>query len=156
MMKMDPKTFIASLLEWSSSITPKKSTWVVASVDHEIRIKEMVPDDTAKIVGVVLKLIGEADCDSIVTIGGTGLSKRDVTIESVQKLISKEVIGFGELFRSLSFQKIGTASMLSRALAGVAGDKIIFCLPGSPQSIELGLEELILPEIGHMLKHIRE
>jgi molybdenum cofactor biosynthesis protein B len=118
--------------------------------------KEIVPDESAKIIKTVLRLADQDDCDVIVTIGGTGLSKRDVTIESVQKLINKEVLGFGEMFRYLSFQKIGTASMLSRASAGVIGNKLIFCLPGSPQSIELGLGELILPEIGHMLKHITE
>ncbi|WXG43198.1 MAG: molybdenum cofactor biosynthesis protein B [Promethearchaeati archaeon SRVP18_Atabeyarchaeia-1] len=123
---------------------------------YEFLTKEIVPDDTAKIVGVLLRLVGLEDCDVILTIGGTGLSVRDVTIESVQKLLTKEVVGFGEVFRSLSFQRIGTASILSRASAGVIRDKLIFCLPGSPQSIELGLRELILPEVGHMLRHIRE
>jgi molybdenum cofactor biosynthesis protein B len=129
---------------------------VIEEKGYEISIKEIVPDDSAKIIGTVLGLAEQNDCDVIVTIGGTGLSKRDVTIESVRKLVDKEVVGFGEFFRSLSFQRIGTASMLSRASAGTIAEKLIFCLPGSPQSIELGLGELVLPEIGHMLKHIRE
>jgi molybdenum cofactor biosynthesis protein B len=104
----------------------------------------------------ILRSVEKDDSDAIITIGGTGISKRDVTVETVKKLITKEVSGFGEIFRNISFQRIGTAAILSRALAGIAGEKPIFCLPGSPQSIEVGLKELILPEIGHMLKHIRE
>ena len=123
---------------------------------YEITTKQIVPDESARIIGTVLDLVSQDDCDVIITIGGTGLSKRDVTIESVHKLVEKEVIGFGEFFRNLSLQRIGTASMLSRASAGIIAGKLVFCLPGSPQSIELGLGELVLPEIGHMLKHVRE
>jgi molybdenum cofactor biosynthesis protein B len=123
---------------------------------YEVSKKEIVPDDCAMITKSILGSIEKNDSDAIVTIGGTGISKRDVTIESVKKLITKEITGFGEIFRNISFQRIGTAAILSRALAGIIGEKPIFCLPGSPQSIEVGLKELILPEIGHMLKHIRE
>jgi molybdenum cofactor biosynthesis protein B len=123
---------------------------------YEITTRQIVPDESGRIIGTVLGLVNQDNCDVIVTIGGTGLSRRDVTIESVRKLLEKEVIGFGEFFRSLSLQRIGTASMLSRALAGIIVGKLVFCLPGSPQAIELGLSELVLPEIGHLLKHIRE
>jgi molybdenum cofactor biosynthesis protein B len=123
---------------------------------YEVSNKEIVPDDSKMIAESILRFVEENDSDAIITIGGTGISKRDVTTETVKKLITKEVIGFGEIFRSISFQRIGTAAILSRALAGIMGEKPIFCLPGSPQSIEVGLKELILPEIGHMLKHIRE
>jgi molybdenum cofactor biosynthesis protein B len=123
---------------------------------YVITTRQIVPDESAKIIGTLLELASQNDIDVVVTIGGTGLSKRDVTIESVHRLLEKEVIGFGEFFRSLSLQRIGTASMLSRASAGIMRGKLVFCLPGSPQSIELGLGELVLPEIGHMLKHIRE
>jgi molybdenum cofactor biosynthesis protein B len=122
----------------------------------EISTREIVPDESAKIIGTVLALVEKDDCDAILTIGGTGLSKRDVTIESIKKIAEKEIIGFGEIFRNLSYLKIGTPAILSRALAGIVRDKIIFCLPGSPQSVELSLRNLIVPEIGHMLKHIRE
>jgi molybdenum cofactor biosynthesis protein B len=123
---------------------------------YEVSNREIVPDDSEMIAENILRSVEKNDSDAIITIGGTGISKRDVTIETVKKLITKEVTGFGEIFRSISFQKIGTAAILSRALAGIIGEKPIFCLPGSPQSIEVGLKELILPEIGHMLKHIRE
>nr|MDO8098356.1 MogA/MoaB family molybdenum cofactor biosynthesis protein [Candidatus Njordarchaeota archaeon] len=123
---------------------------------HTISAREVVPDESAKIVGSVLALVERDDCEVILTIGGTGVSKRDVTIESIKKLVEKEVVGFGEIFRNLSYLKIGTPAILSRGLAGIIRDKVIFCLPGSPHSVELGLRDLIIPEIGHMLRHVRE
>jgi molybdenum cofactor biosynthesis protein B len=136
-----------------SSLVAKR---ILEENGDEISTREIVPDESAKILGTILTLIERTDCDAILTIGGTGLSKRDVTIESIRKLIEKEVIGFGEIFRNLSYLKIGTPAILSRALAGIIRNKVIFCLPGSPQSVELGLRNLIIPEIGHMLKHIKE
>jgi molybdenum cofactor biosynthesis protein B len=136
-----------------STLTTKR---ILDENGFEISTREIVPDESAKILGTILALVERDDSDAILTIGGTGLSKRDVTIESVRKLLEKEVIGFGEIFRNLSYLKIGTPAILSRALAGIIRDKIIFCLPGSPQSVELGLKDLIVPEIGHILKHIRE
>jgi molybdenum cofactor biosynthesis protein B len=132
------------------------ATRILEENGYKVSTKEIVPDEPDRILGSVLTLSQRDDCDAIVTIGGTGLSKRDVTIESVKQVIEKEIVGFGEIFRSLSYQKIGTAAILSRALAGVIRGKVIFCLPGSPQSVELGVESLIVPEIGHMLKHVRE
>jgi molybdenum cofactor biosynthesis protein B len=117
---------------------------------------EIVPDESKMIIETILRSVEKNNLDAIITIGGTGISKRDVTTDSVEKLMTKEIPGFGEIFRSISFQRIGTAAILSRAVAGIVGGKPIFCLPGSPQSIEVGLKELILPEIGHMVKHIRE
>jgi molybdenum cofactor biosynthesis protein B len=123
---------------------------------YEVSNEEIVPDESEMITKTILRSVEKNNLDAIITIGGTGISKRDVTTDSVEKLLTKEIPGFGEMFRSISFQRIGTAAILSRALAGIIGGKPIFCLPGSPQSIEVGLKELILPEIGHMLKHIRE
>ena len=136
-----------------STLTAKR---IFGENGFEISTREIAPDESATILGTVLAIVEKDDCDAILTIGGTGLSKRDVTIESVRKILEKEVVGFGEIFRNLSYLKIGTPAILSRALAGIIRDKIIFCLPGSPQSVELGLRDLIVPEIGHMLKHIRE
>jgi molybdenum cofactor biosynthesis protein B len=140
-------------VEDESSLIAKR---VIEEKGYEVSNKDIVPDDEGMIIASILRFIGQDDSDAILTIGGTGVARRDVTIESVKKLIEKEVTGFGEIFRNISFQRIGTAALLSRALAGIVREKPIFSLPGSPQSIELGLKELILPEIGHMLKHIRE
>ncbi len=94
------------------------------------------------------------EADVIISTGGTGLSPNDVTIEAVTPFIEKDIPGFGELFRSKSIEQVGNSIMLTRALAGVARGKVIFCLPGSPNAVKLALE-LILPEMGHILKHVK-
>lgn len=93
--------------------------------------------------------------DAIVTTGGTGLTARDGTIEVAKTLFSKELPGFGEVFRFLSFQQIGSAAILSRATAGVAQDSLLACLPGSVKAVRLAATRILLPEIGHMVWEIR-
>ncbi|RLE65364.1 MAG: molybdenum cofactor biosynthesis protein, partial [Thermoprotei archaeon] len=89
--------------------------------------------------------------DVVVTIGGTGLSATDVTIESLKPVFDKEVEGFGDVFRSISFREIGATSYMSRATAGVIAGKVIYCLPGSPHAVKVAIKELILPEAGHLV-----
>jgi len=123
---------------------------------HRVTSRRIAPDDKSEIQRVILKALKSRKTDVIVTSGGTGISPADVTIEAVRPLLEKEVPGFGELFRTISYERIGSAAVLTRAIAGVAMGKVIFCLPGSPQSVSLALEELILPEAGHILKHAGE
>ena len=123
---------------------------------HRVTLRRIVTDDKSEIQRVIFKALKSRKTDVIVTSGGTGISPTDVTIEAVQPLLEREIPGFGELFRSISYEKIGSAAVLTRAIAGVARGKVVFCLPGSPQSVSLALEELILPEAGHILKHARE
>jgi molybdenum cofactor biosynthesis protein B len=92
-------------------------------------------------------------CNCIIVNGGTGLTYDDVTIEAVLPLLDKKIDGFGELFRTLSYNEIGTSSMLSRALAGVSHGSVIFCIPGSTAAVTLATKNLILPEIAHILSH---
>jgi len=122
---------------------------------HTIVSYAVVPDDELRIYTGVLEAL-QSGADFIITSGGTGLTKHDVTIEVVAKLLEKEIPGFGELFRSRSYEEIGTATVLSRAIAGVIAGKVIFCLPGSPDAVRLAVEEIILPEIAHMVKHVGE
>jgi molybdenum cofactor biosynthesis protein B len=122
---------------------------------HDVVYYEVLPDDEDKIYEGILKALS-SDADFIITSGGTGLTKDDVTIEVVSKLLGREMPGFGELFRLKSYEEIGTAAVLSRATAGVINQKVIFCLPGSPEAVRLALEEIIMPEIAHILKHVRE
>ncbi|MCW4027267.1 MAG: MogA/MoaB family molybdenum cofactor biosynthesis protein [Candidatus Bathyarchaeota archaeon] len=129
---------------------------IVKNNGHRVTLRRIVSDDKSEIQQVVLKALKSRKVNVILTSGGTGISPRDVTIEAVQPLLEKEIQGFGELFRAISFDRIGSAAVLTRAIAGVARGKAIFCLPGSPQSVSLALEELILPEAGHILKHVRE
>lgn len=88
------------------------------------------------------------NCDAVIFLGGTGLSPRDVTAEAISPLLDKTLDGFGEIFRRLSFDSIGSPAMLSRALAGVVDDRVVFCLPGSPDAVKLGMD-LILKELPH-------
>jgi len=124
---------------------------------HTVVFREIVPDDKVLIGKYVGRALGSERVDAIILCGGTGISPKDVTIEAVRPLLVKTLPGFGELFRKLSFDEIGSAAVLSRALAGVANqEKAVFCIPGSPQAVRLVLEKLILPEVGHILKHARE
>ena len=123
---------------------------------HRISMRRIVSDDKTQIQRILMRALKSRKTDVIITSGGTGISPQDVTIEAVQPLLDKEIPGFGEIFRILSYEKIGSAAVLTRALAGVAKGKVIFCLPGSPQSVSLALEKLIIPEVGHIIKHARE
>ncbi len=122
---------------------------------HDVVYYEVLPDNEDKIYEGILNALS-TDADFIITSGGTGLTKNDVTIEVVSELLKKEMPGFGELFRLISYEEIGTAAVLSRATAGVINQNVIFCLPGSPEAVRLALKEIIMPEIAHILKHVRE
>ena len=128
---------------------------ILEAEGHKVLKKLIAPNDENKI----LKKINEAlklKPDVIITTGGTGLSTRDVTIEAVERVLEKRILGFGELFRRISFEEIGTAAMLTRATAGVYKGVMFFSLPGSPHAIEAALKKLILPEVGHAVMHLRE
>ncbi|MEM2109098.1 MAG: molybdenum cofactor biosynthesis protein B [Candidatus Odinarchaeota archaeon] len=113
-----------------------------------------VPDERSEITKQLLQLLA-SNVNVILFSGGTGLGKRDVTIETLEPLFEKKIPGFGELLRKLSYDQISSSSMLTRSTAGILKDKIIFCLPGSPAAVQLALEKLIIPECGHILKHLK-
>jgi len=117
--------------------------------------RRLVPDDAAAIASAVAELLASPGIDVIVATGGTGISPSDVTPEAVAPLLERPLDGFGELFRALSFEQVGPAALLSRALAGVAQGRAVFVLPGSPAAAELGLSRLILPVAGHLLGQLR-
>jgi len=94
--------------------------------------------------------------DSVIVCGGTGITKRDITIEAAERLLDKHMPGFGEIFRRLSYDEVGSAAVLSRALAGVMNRKVVLCLPGSTDAVKLAMTQLVLPEICHMVKHASE
>jgi molybdenum cofactor biosynthesis protein B len=96
------------------------------------------------------------DRDAVILSGGTGISARDRTHEAISAILEKRLDGFGELFRMLSFQEIGSAAMMSRAVGGIARGKVIFSLPGSTAAVELALDRLILPELGHLIAELRK
>jgi molybdenum cofactor biosynthesis protein B len=129
---------------------------IIRNNGQRVTLRRLVSDDKPMIQQAVMKALKSRKTDVIITTGGTGISPTDVTIEAVQPLLDKEIPGFGQFFRAISYEKIGSPAVLTRALAGITRGKAIFCLPGSPQSVSLALETLILPEAGHILKHARE
>ncbi|MDQ1144753.1 molybdenum cofactor biosynthesis protein B [Bacillus sp. SORGH_AS 510] len=124
---------------------------------HIITDYVIVKDEKLSIQDEILEGCGREDIDAILINGGTGIAKRDVTIETVKNLLDKEIVGFGELFRMLSYQEdIGSAAILSRAIAGVVNDKAVFSTPGSTGAVKLAMNKLILPELGHVVREIQK
>lgn len=124
----------------------------LAGNGHRLLFYALLKNDADAIKKQVQDLLQRSDLQVIITTGGTGASRRDITIETISPLLEKKLDGFGELFRYLTYQEIGTTSVMSRAMAGVAGGKIVICLPGSLGAVTLALEKIILPEIGHMVR----
>lgn len=122
---------------------------VLAEAGHEVVFYRIVKDEVDAISILIDELAGE--CEVILTSGGTGISRRDTTIEVVSRKLDKVLPGFGELFRMLSHDEIGAGAMLSRAVAGLYGDTLIFSMPGSTNAVRLAAEQLILPEIEHLV-----
>jgi len=117
---------------------------------HPVSLREIVPDDADRIEAAASAALAHPETRAVILTGGTGVSPRDVTPDAIEPLLERELPGFGELFRWLSYQEIGSAALLSRALAGVVEGKLVFVLPGSRGGVRLALEKLILPEIGHL------
>ena len=115
----------------------------------------ILKDEPEQITAVVQDLLAQPEVDAIITTGGTGIAPRDSTFEAIQGLLEKEITGFGEMFRMLSYADIGAAAMLTRATAGVANGKVIISLPGSTGAVELGMTKLVLPQLGHMMFLLR-
>ena len=115
------------------------------------QVASMILKNDPKGLREVIKKLCEEEVDLIVTTGGTGLSKKDQTIEAISPLLDKVLPGFGELFRGLSFQEVGSAALMSRALCGTAKGKVIVCLPGSEHAVRLALTKLLIPEARHLV-----
>jgi molybdenum cofactor biosynthesis protein B len=120
---------------------------------HRLEHYEIVPDNPDDIVRV-LHAVPPA-VEVVILNGGTGLARRDTTYEAVQRLLEKEIGGFGELFRVLSYEQIGPSAMLSRATAGVCGNRVLFSVPGSTAAVDLAMTKLILPVLGHVVGLVR-
>jgi molybdenum cofactor biosynthesis protein B len=120
---------------------------------HRITHYEILRDEPELIVAAIRAL--PPTTEVVILNGGTGLTRRDTTFEAVSRLLEKEISGFGELFRLLSYEDIGAAAMLSRATAGVVGDRVVFSLPGSPAAVELAMTKLVVPVLGHVVAMVR-
>jgi molybdenum cofactor biosynthesis protein B len=123
---------------------------------HEVVHYRILPDEPDRVRDQVVEWLGLEDLDAVILNGGTGISRRDRTYEAISGLMEKKLDGFGELFRALSYREIASAAMMSRAVGGIARGKAIFSMPGSTAAVELALEQLILPELGHLVSELRK
>ena len=129
---------------------------LVTEAGHRVEDRRLISDSKPMITKTTKQALASKRVEAVIITGGTGLSPRDVTIESIDPLLDTKIPGFGELFRKISYDTIGSAAMLSRAQAGTTRGKAIFCLPGSPDAVQTALEKLILPELGHIIRVSRE
>jgi molybdenum cofactor biosynthesis protein B len=125
---------------------------LLTTAGHYVAGKAIEKDDPARVAELVRQQAAIADVDAIITTGGTGLTSRDSTYEAIDALLTKRLPGFGELFRMLSYQDIGSAAMMSRACAGTIGRVVIISLPGSEKAVRLAMHKLVVPELGHLVQ----
>lgn len=123
---------------------------------HQVVDYRILPDDPAMISIVLREWASSTSIDAILSNGGTGIAKRDSTYDALSALLDKRLDGFGELFRMLSYEEIGAAAMLSRAVAGTIGDTIVIAMPGSSNAVKLAVEKLVLPELRHLVFELRK
>ncbi len=148
---------LCAVLTVSDTRTPETDTGGrkildgLAAAGHATADYGIVRDEPREIAARLDAWLARPEIQVIVTTGGTGISSRDTTIEVVAARLDRVLDGFGELFRMLSWDQVGSAAMLSRAIAGLKGETLIFALPGSPAAVELALDRLILPELPHLL-----
>ncbi len=129
---------------------------LLTKASQNVLFKRIIADDKTLISQSVQQALKTSDLDVVIFSGGTGITPTDVTIEAVSPFFEKTLPGFGEFFRRISFERVGSAAVLSRAVAGVAKGKVLFCIPGSPDAVRVAVEMLILPESPHIVKHARE
>jgi molybdopterin adenylyltransferase len=157
-----PRKVDIGIITVSTSRTPaedKSGQWInkqAAKEGHQTVSYQVVPDDREIITRTLLEVIRQKSPHAVLLTGGTGISAKDVTIEAVSPLFEKELTAFGPLFAQLSYEEIDSAAMLSRAAAGVIENTLVFCMPGSLKACQLACNALIFPELGHMVRHIRE
>ena len=157
-----PQTVACMIITISDTRTPdtdvsgKLIRKLLEQNGHTIMRYELVKDEPDEIQKLLREGIAAETIQVILCNGGTGISVRDCSYEAVVQTLEKRLDGFGELFRALSYQDIGSAAMISRAVAGIAGETVIFSMPGSKDAVELAMEKLILPELGHLVWELRK
>ena len=144
----------------SGRVTSDKTSEIVRTILNQTQHKlvgiEYVPDEIELIQKAVLEVIAMQKADVVLLSGGTGITKRDVTVQAIKPILERELQGFSVLFHMLSYNDVGTATMISRAFAGVKAGIVIFGMPGSPNAVRLALKNIILPEISLIVKHAKE
>jgi molybdopterin adenylyltransferase len=154
-----PKSLKVAVLSVSSTRNvenDESGQWIAkmaAREGHQVVAHRVVTDAITPIRSALSELVADLEAQAVIVTGGTGITPRDVTIEAVRPLLVKELTAFGPIFAQLSFEKVDTAALLSRATAGVIAGSLVFCIPGSLKACKLACKELIFPELGHMFAH---
>jgi molybdopterin adenylyltransferase len=157
-----PETVRVAILTISDTRTPETDTGgdiaqeLLEGAGQEVVERRIVRDEVSGIRNNLVDLLARSDVDAVVTTGGTGISARDTTYEVVDRMIEKKLDGFGEIFRMLSYEEIGSAAIMSRALAGSVGSKFLASLPGSRNAVRLAVEKLLVPELAHIVFELRK
>jgi molybdenum cofactor biosynthesis protein B len=129
---------------------------LLLAAGHHVLDRAISRDEPPQIRSLLQRWVADSRCHAVLLTGGTGLSHRDQTFETVRALLTKDLPGYGELFRWLSFQEIGPAAMLSRALGGLIESTVVLTMPGSPAAVRLAMERIIVPELGHLVQQARK
>jgi len=156
-----PKSLILAILTVSSTRSladDKSGHWIKkrAKKKHKVVFHKVIPDNNDVIADTIRTVIQEHGPHVILATGGTGISHADVTIEAIRPMFTKELTAFGPLFAQLSYEQVDSAVILSRATAGVIGQTLVFCIPGSLKACKLACKQLIFPELGHLVKHVQQ
>jgi molybdenum cofactor biosynthesis protein B len=156
--------FVCSTSRYQETQKDEKTTDVsgdtmealMKNAGHKVLSRKIIADDKSMIQEAVHSVLSSPELNAAIFCGGTGIAPKDITVETVAPFFEKTLPGFGEIFRRLSYDKMGPAAVMSRAVAGVAKGKVLFCIPGSPDAVRIAVETLILPETPHIVRHIRE
>ena len=124
---------------------------VLEDYGHGVKFYRIIPDDELEITLSLLNALDDEEVQAVIFIGGTGPAARDITTKTIRRLLDKELEGFGDIFRFYSEQEVGSSAFLSNATAGIKEGKLVFCLPGSPNAVQLAIKKLIAPELGHLI-----
>jgi molybdopterin adenylyltransferase len=157
-----PETVRVAILTISDTRTPETDTGgdiaeeLLEDAGQEVVERRIVRDEVAGIRNNLVDILARSDVDAVITTGGTGISARDTTYEVVERMVEKRLDGFGEIFRMLSYEEIGAAAIMSRALAGSVGSKFVASLPGSRNAVRLAVEKLLVPELSHIVFELRK
>jgi molybdopterin adenylyltransferase len=160
--ELAPETVRVAILTISDTRTPESDTGgdvaeeLLEGAGQVVVERRIVRDEVSGIRNNLIDLLARSDVDAVVATGGTGISARDTTYEVVERMVEKRLDGFGEIFRMLSYEEIGSAAMMSRALAGSVGSKFVASLPGSRNAVRLAVEKLLVPELSHIVFELRK
>jgi len=155
-----PKSIGCMVITCSDTRTPDTDTSgqaihkLLRQYGHEVVSYHLVKDEPAQIKDRIREGLANDAVQAIIINGGTGISKRDSTFEAVDAMLEKRLVGFGEIFRYLTYQEIGSPAIMSRATAGILNGRILFSTPGSENAVRLAMEKLILPELSHMIQQL--